>query len=158
MKIRKGFVSNSSSSSFICDVCGETAGGMDMYLEDVAMIECVCGHIMCENHAKNLLEHFDLCDEKDKEKERKAKEEGREWSKVYSGGRRYDVPSKHCPFCCLENLSTGDELLYYHMRFGMTNEEVLEDIIEIYGDYVSFLNAAHETIRKRRSKNGESNE
>lgn len=30
MKIRNGFVSNSSSSSFTCDVCVETISGMDI--------------------------------------------------------------------------------------------------------------------------------
>ena len=29
MKVRIGFVSNSSSSSFVCDVCGEHAEGWD---------------------------------------------------------------------------------------------------------------------------------
>ena len=33
MKIRAGFVSNSSSSSFICDVCGDEVSGVDISLE-----------------------------------------------------------------------------------------------------------------------------
>jgi len=50
MKIRKGFVSNSSSSSFICDVCGQDASGYDMSLSDAEMYECENGHIFCEDH------------------------------------------------------------------------------------------------------------
>ena len=42
MKIRNGFVSNSSTSSFICNICGEVEAGMDLSLSDVEM-EC------CEN-------------------------------------------------------------------------------------------------------------
>jgi len=45
MKIRKGFVSNSSSSSFVCDITGGTESGWDMGLSDVEMCECENGHV-----------------------------------------------------------------------------------------------------------------
>lgn len=51
MKIRKGFVSNSSSSSFICDVCGQDVSGYDMSLSDAEMYQCENGHTFCEDHA-----------------------------------------------------------------------------------------------------------
>ncbi len=44
MKIRTGFVSNSSSSSFICDVTGEIESGMDMSYTDAEMSCCERGH------------------------------------------------------------------------------------------------------------------
>ena len=44
MKVRNGFVSNSSSSSFVCDVCGAIESGYDASLEDFDMQECVNGH------------------------------------------------------------------------------------------------------------------
>lgn len=50
MKIRNGFVSNSSSSSFICDACGAVESGMDCSLEDMGFLECVNGHTFCEDH------------------------------------------------------------------------------------------------------------
>lgn len=50
MKLRKGFVSNSSSSSFVCDVCGYTESGWDMSLEEAEMYECENGHTFCEGH------------------------------------------------------------------------------------------------------------
>ena len=49
-KYRTGFVSNSSSSSFTCDICGETASGMDMVLSDADMFSCENGHICCNSH------------------------------------------------------------------------------------------------------------
>ena len=49
MKIRNGFVSNSSSSSFVCAVCGREESGMDMSLTDCEMSECVNGHIICND-------------------------------------------------------------------------------------------------------------
>jgi hypothetical protein len=51
MKIRNGFVSNSSSSSFVCNVCGYERSGWDMNLWEAEMIECENGHIFCDTHA-----------------------------------------------------------------------------------------------------------
>lgn len=51
MKIRNGFVSNSSSSSFTCDVCGETYSGWDACLSEAEMYECENGHTFCESEA-----------------------------------------------------------------------------------------------------------
>jgi hypothetical protein len=45
MKIRMGFVSNSSTSTFICDICGGTEAGMDLCLSDCDMSRCENGHI-----------------------------------------------------------------------------------------------------------------
>ena len=44
MKIRTGFVSNSSSSSFICDVTGDVESGWDMTLGEAGMCQCENGH------------------------------------------------------------------------------------------------------------------
>lgn len=50
MKIRQGFVSNSSSSSFICDICGMTEAGSDCEsMSDYGLVECNNGHTFCES-------------------------------------------------------------------------------------------------------------
>ena len=54
MKIRNGFVSNSSSSSFICDVCGGSDEGWDLAFEDSHMFECEFHHIVCKSHALKI--------------------------------------------------------------------------------------------------------
>jgi hypothetical protein len=50
MKRRLGFVSNSSSSSFICDVSGHTECGMDMCLSEAEMSQCVNEHTFCNDY------------------------------------------------------------------------------------------------------------
>lgn len=50
MKIRIGFVSNSSSSSFVCDHCSRVESGWDMGLSDAEMVVCSNGHMLCQEH------------------------------------------------------------------------------------------------------------
>lgn len=66
MKIRQGFVSNSSSSSFMCDVCGLTESGWDAGLEECEMYECEYGHTFCECHLTKDLENITKQDVLDK--------------------------------------------------------------------------------------------
>ena len=61
MKIRTGFVSNSSSSSFVCDFCGETTSGWDMTMEEAYMITCEHGHLFCIGEIIGK-EDYDVCD------------------------------------------------------------------------------------------------
>jgi hypothetical protein len=49
MKTRQGFVSNSSSSSFICDISGDVESGWDANLSDVGFVQCINGHTMPES-------------------------------------------------------------------------------------------------------------
>lgn len=48
MKVRQGFVSNSSSSSFICDACGQDSSGWDLCMDEAGMFQCENGHTICD--------------------------------------------------------------------------------------------------------------
>ena len=51
MKFRTGFVSNSSSASFVCDLCKRYSGGWDNdQYADHKMILCENGHSLCIDH------------------------------------------------------------------------------------------------------------
>jgi len=55
VKVRHGFVSNSSSSSFQCGVCDEIASGWDVSFEDWGIYQCgICEQTYCEHHALPL--------------------------------------------------------------------------------------------------------
>ena len=57
MKIRTGFVSNSSSSSFLCDACGEADVGYDGQYENIDVIHCELEHEFCKHHYKGESEN-----------------------------------------------------------------------------------------------------
>ena len=48
LKFRKHFVTNSSSSSYICDFCTRSGSGYDA--DDVNMVYFECGHLACVDH------------------------------------------------------------------------------------------------------------
>src|ERR1022692_295355 len=98
MKLRKGFVSNSSSSSFICDMCGHDESGMDMCLSEASMFECVNGHILCTDHAIGELDDS------------------------------YDVPIENCPVCSLSVVIDHDMLNYLLKKYGITRELVTTEV------------------------------
>jgi hypothetical protein len=56
MKVRYGFVSNSSSSSFTCLVCGKTESGRDVSPRDFGFVSCNNGHMICDGHLINAAE------------------------------------------------------------------------------------------------------
>ncbi len=126
MKIRNGFVSNSSSSSFICDVCNEEFSGMDLSLTDCDCSECVGGHTFCNDHAERDLspESFNkedfikyFLDEKDEDYEMVKNFNDDEFEEWFEEGEwewelPYQIPSEFCPICSMKEF-TNEMLVDY---------------------------------------------
>lgn len=62
MKFRLDFVTNSSSSSYTCDVCGNVEAGYDLCMSDAEMSECENGHIMCDYHILTKAPHKEMAE------------------------------------------------------------------------------------------------
>jgi hypothetical protein len=118
MKIRKCFVSNSSSSSYVCDVCGEEVGGWDMCLSDADMCQCVNQHTFCTGHGG---EELDELMEKDED-----------------GEVRYEVPAENCPCCSFKAVADTDLIRYLLKEVNGTRESVTKKMKDSFSNYNDF--------------------
>ena len=123
MKIRQGFVSNSSSSSFICAICKETETSMNGDVGEVDMCQCECGHIMCIKHIQKLsaeeflqeiktnnvfgdeIKELLSCDNMEEIKQRNLEKLLEDTMFDYELECFYDLNSNRCPVCKKNNRS-----------------------------------------------------
>ncbi len=120
MKIRKGFISNSSSTSFICDVCAETVGGWDMGLDDADMFQCENGHTFCRDHTVGG---------------REAVEEKMDEDEMFD---YYEVAAKYCPCCTFEVAAETDIVNYFLKATGQDRESVAKVLREKFPTFADF--------------------
>ena len=137
MKYRKCHVTNSSSSSFICDICGRVESGWDMGLSEAEMYECVNGHTFCWDEALEVSKE-DLI--------KIILEEG--WNKTYKDEviteeelnnmdledlmecyyDYYEIPECFCPICNFIEYSESDLSKYLLKEYGISRDEVFAEI------------------------------
>lgn len=147
MKFRTSFVTNSSSSSFVCEICGRTETGYDMSLRDCEMYECVNGHTFCADEAlerptkeemiKFILEneynkdHFDRVtwDSRDySEEELIAMDEDILFEDFMTENGYYGVPESMCPICQFIEYSEYDLSAYLLKTYGVSREEAFAEV------------------------------
>lgn len=109
MKIRLGFVPNSSSSSFVCDVCGRAESGFDASVTDFDMVSCINDHTFCESEAVESIPVGE-------------NDENGEEIDVYS------VPEKYCPICSFLTFSQFDLSKYLEKLTGIPRDEVFAEV------------------------------
>lgn len=110
MKIRLGFVSNSSSSSFACSVCGETYSGWDLSLSDTDLNQCSNGHLICEDDLTEPINPDDIIDND------------------FEGPL---IPEKYCPICSWLVSSSYDMKLFLFKEYKIPIDEAFAEVKKI---------------------------
>jgi len=126
MKIRNGFVSNSSTSSFICNLCGEEYSGWDAspFDRDYECYVCPNEHIMCEEHIKEDLEPIleKGCEhEFNREAANFCPECGEE---AWVESEEFTISSKQCPICQFQAYAESEMAGYLLKTRGVSREDV----------------------------------
>jgi len=100
MKTRMCFVANSSSSSFICAICGEKYEGWDICPSECDCTTCVNGHIFCNEHKISDEEENEEC----------------------------ECPESACPLCQFQDYDNEEMAQYLEKTRGVTRNEVFESV------------------------------
>ena len=147
MKIRSDFVTNSSSSSFVCEICGRTESGYDLGLSECEMMQCVNGHLFCCDEALEMPSKKEMVKmilenewNKDRyvygsggykdytEEELLVMSEDDLFDNFCSDNGYYEVPECVCPICQFIEYSEYDLSAYLLKEYGISREEVFAEV------------------------------
>ena len=139
MKKRTGFVSNSSSSSFVCVACGQEESGFDCSPSDFDMVTCKNDHVFCLDCAVNtdqpcVVEYTHWKTDEPVHEEYASLEDYRENSE-----NENELPEIYCPACQMKSIST-DELVRYLIKkhYGGNTGKAEDEIRETFKNYKEF--------------------
>lgn len=122
MKKRLGFISNSSSSSFVCD-CGSVIDTSDMSMEDVGIERCENGHYFCNNchsHSDPNNHYIHVNPENDDDF----------MSRI--------LKKEYCPYCQFEQITDTDLKNFLLRKYDTSTEKLLKEIKSIFKTYEAF--------------------
>jgi hypothetical protein len=164
MKTRKYFVSNSSSSSFICCLSGGMESGMDMTFSDAGMEQCRNGHVFYEKYKLSKDEkeptvddyrnwYKNWCNEYEWRSKYlsdldKSDDEFMEW---FEDEMKYEfeengIPTEQCPVCQFVDMPYAEVAKYYLKTLGITRKEFAAKMKEEFHNYENFA----EFIREKK--------
>jgi hypothetical protein len=164
-KVRLNFVSNSSSSSFICCLTGNMESGMDMGLSEAGMIRCANGHEFIEslqlegkeptnedkrNWLKTRSEKYDWYKASYSESLEISEEEFEEW---FDEEWKWDyedegIAISSCPVCQFVDLPDNDVSRYFLAQLGKTRKEFAGMMKEQFGTYDKFQEFIKQGVKK----------
>ena len=150
MKFRLDYVTNSSSSSYVCEICGRSECGMNIGLSDCEMYECINGHVFCCDEAlempskkemiKYILENeynvkstYNWRDSRYysttiSEEELEDMDDDTLFCDYYNPEGHYDVPECMCPICQFIEYSEYDLSAYLLKEYGVSRDEAFAEV------------------------------
>lgn len=150
MKYRKDFVTNSSSSSYTCEICGRTESGWDMGLREAEMVECVNGHVFCQDEMFPIGEKEELIktileNEWNKDRYCSKTNSYRDFNEeelqgmsaedlfdmLCSDGGNYGVPESVCPICQFIEYFEYDLSNYLEREYHVSRDEVFAEVKKV---------------------------
>jgi len=145
MKRRSGFVSNSSTSSFTCDICGEAYTGWDACPSEFECSTCEFEHVMCDEHLLDAeTPMVDGCQHKFDREANKFCPECGIGAKVEYDDEDY-MSSAFCPICQFQTYSEYDMAKYLEKTRKISRDEVFAKIKEMNKRRKKLYNAEYIT-------------
>jgi len=159
MKIRQSFVSNSSSSSFVCEICGHSDSGWDFNIKDVGMVQSLEGEsVYCEEHinvedvgkfikcvvsgnASNdlsckMMQIEHNFEELEKDSESMSDHDlGEKYFEDILDIFRFEIPQELCPISNLQEIPDHTILHYLLMKTNTTISDVINEIKDKFTSY-----------------------